>query len=298
MTSASQVAFRLAYHAAWALGLPIGGLRPRRIYDWLGRRAYPQAVWRWHRNRWGHELRLSPSFHIDRNILLFGTYDLVLHLALERLIRPGMVCMDVGANLGEMALHMAGRVGPSGRVYAFEPVPSVMDRLRLHAERNQVQAILEPVPLALSDRCGEEEIAFAGADADNQGLASLVQGGRPETSHHQIIPTSTLDEFVSSRGIERLDLIKVDIQGAEMRFLAGAEQTLRRYGPELLIEISPDDLAGAGANSRDLCLRIESLGYRIHRVARDGTPGDRIDAATVDPCFAATNVYCTRKPFG
>lgn len=62
-------------------------------------------------------------------ILLDGTYDPVMHRVIERRISPGMVCMDVGTKLGEVALHMARRTGAAGAVYAFEPVPHVYQRL-------------------------------------------------------------------------------------------------------------------------------------------------------------------------
>lgn len=289
-----QHLFRLAYGAASIVGRPFGGIRPRRIYDLLGRRAFPRPQWAWRQNRWGDELLLSPSFHIDRNIILFGTYDLPLHRALERLVAPGMVCLDVGANLGEMSLHMARLTGASGAVYAFEPVPHVFERLQAHIERNRAGDIVHAIPLALSDSTGTREIAFAGEGADNQGLASIVQLRRPEISERATIETITLDEFVHRQGIGRLDLVKADIQGAEIQMLTGGAATLRAFGPDLLTEISPDDLAGSGATSRDLCALIESFGYRIHLLKSDGAPGRRIEAATVLPNFAATNVFCSR----
>src|SRR4051794_596798 len=166
--------FRIAYHTAVALGRPIGGLRPRRVYDILGRRAFARPEFKWSRNRWGHELHLSPYYHIDRNILILGTYDLALHLALERLLKPGMVALDVGANLGEMALHMGALVGKEGRVYAFEPAPPTYGRLVEHVERNGLGEVVTPLAVALSDRTGTLELAYPDAATDNQGLASVA----------------------------------------------------------------------------------------------------------------------------
>src|SRR5678815_6117672 len=110
---------KAVYHALVALTAPFGGIRPRRIYDLLARRAFDHAEFQPYTNRWGDRLLLSHFYHIDRNILNFGTYDPDLHLAFERLIKPGMIVFDVGANLGEMALHMARLVGTEGQVWAF-----------------------------------------------------------------------------------------------------------------------------------------------------------------------------------
>ena len=95
--------------------------------------------------------------------------------------------------------------------------------------------------------------------------------------------------------IYRLDFIKVDIQGAEPEFLAGGESTLRELSPDLVMEISPGDLAATGKNSRDLCNLIESLGYRIYVLSKTGRRGRLIRAQTVGPKFAAVNVVCSKR---
>jgi FkbM family methyltransferase len=275
------------------VGRPFGGIRPRRMYDWLGRLAHPVPEFQWRRNRWGDELNLSPHYHIDRNILIFGTYDADLHEAIETLVQPGMVCFDVGANLGEVALHMARRAGPAGEVHAFEPAPPIYERLRLHVERNRLQGVVHAHPMALSDRTGPCTIAFPAAAQDNQGLGSIVNLGPKSGAARATASAMTLDDFVVNHGLTRLDLMKVDIQGGEPALLRGGRRTLTELGPDLLMEISPEDLRAAGSDSRELCRMVEEYGYRIHHLA-GGRVGQRIDVKDVAPSFAATNVYCTR----
>ena len=284
----------LLYRLACAVGRPVGGIRPRRIYDFLGRRAFSAPEFIWYRNRWGAELYLSHYYHIDRNILNFGCYDENLHLAIERLVRPGMVCFDVGANLGEMALHMAMRTGPAGVVHAFEPVPAVFERLKNHVERNRLQNI-RMHSLALSDRNGTCTIASADATSDNQGLGSIVNTNEIIVPVRQEIQAQTLDDFVSQQHIDRIDLIKIDIQGAEMLLLEGGNQVFTNLSPDILIEISPTDLAQGGFNSRDVCCLIERYGYGIYAL-KAGAIGRRIIASGVSPNFNATNVFCSKKP--
>lgn len=288
-----QTMYRSLFKLLVAAGKPVGGVRPRRLYDWLGRLAHKEAQFDWFKNRWGAHLFLSPHFHIDRNILVFGCYDEDLHLALESLLKPGMVCMDVGAHFGEVAFHMAQKVGPSGEVYAFEPEPSLYERLIKHAERNERKMRVCTVPMALSDRSGSATLYAASEDADNQGLGSLMNG-RPQLRRQVTVQTTTLDAFVKQQKIERIDLIKVDIQGAEIRFLRGGHETFRRMKPDLLIEFSPDDLKASGKNSRDLFEVLETYGYQLFRM-KQGEIGARIDGRTIKPGFSAPNVYCTQK---
>jgi FkbM family methyltransferase len=283
---------RLLYHTAVALGRPFGGLRPRRIYDLLARRAFTTPQFQWFRNKWGHDLHLSPYYHIDRNILILGTYDADLHAALERLLQPGMTALDVGANLGEIALHMAARVGPTGQVHAFEPVPAVFNRLQQHITRNRLGDIVHPHPIALSDQTGETDIAFAPDTADNQGLASITNLTDKAGPLRARIPTLTLDDFVQQNNIQQIDLIKIDIQGAEPRFLTGAEQTLRRLRPKLLMEFSPDDLRQANLTSRDLAQRLANLGYEIHPLTQSGFR-PALNPITLPETYSAPNVLCT-----
>ncbi|HYG74039.1 MAG TPA: FkbM family methyltransferase [Planctomycetota bacterium] len=285
--------YRALFQLACVIGRPVGGIRPRRIYDALGRRAFTEAQFSWQRNAWGHELNLSPHYHIDRNIIAFGCYDLELHGVIERLVEPGMICFDVGANLGEMALHMAARAGATGSVYAFEPIPEIFARLKSHVERNTLQNIVRPFQLALSDATGKATIAHADSTASNQGLASLVSTSEVLCRSLEI-ETMTLDDFVATHAVPRIDLMKIDIQGAEPKLLKGGAKTLQKFAPDLLIEISPEDLKAGGTNSRELCLLIESFGYEIYAL-KNGKPYNPLRAATVSPDYNATNVLCTKK---
>lgn len=288
-----QTMYRSLYKLLVAAGKPVGGVRPRRLYDWLGRLAHKDVQFDWFKNRWGAHLFLSPHFHIDRNILVFGCYDEELHAALEKLVRPGMVCMDVGAHFGEVALHMAQKAGPNGTVFAFEPEPSLYERLIKHAERNEKKMRIVTVPVALSDRTGGATLFAASEDDDNQGLGSLLQG-RTQLRRQFAIQTTTLDAFVKQQKLERLDLIKVDIQGAEIRFLRGGHETFRRFSPDLLIEFSPEDLKAAGRDSRDLYDVLDLYGYHLFRM-KGGEIGARLDGRSIKAGFSAPNVFCRKR---
>ncbi len=285
---------RAAYRTLCAVGRPIGGVRPRRVYRALASRAYGEPDFRWTRNRWGHELYLSPHYHLDFEIISFGTYDRSLHQFIERHVRPGMYCADVGANMGEMALHMAERVGGRGRVYAFEPVPHVFRRLTDNIYRNHLQGTIDARQLALLDRQTTVLLDEPGQDAFNQGLGSIMHSPRISDFSRIAVAGTSLDRFIAAERPERLDFLKLDIQGAEILFLEGARETLARFRPDFVMEVSPLDLAPAGLTSRDLLALAEQLGYHVHALV-DGRIGGRLRAVDVADDFDATNVFCTQK---
>jgi FkbM family methyltransferase len=292
--------YRVLFWAAVYLGRPFGGVRPHRIAYWLWRDAYAssdfsESAYSWWRDRWGSELWLNPHYHLDFTIIAYGYYDKPLHRYIDRCVGPGMTCFDIGANIGAVATHLARNVGDAGRVHAFEPVPALRARLEKNLARNGLETAVSVHSLALSNRTGEARLAIAGIDADNQGLASLVASGEERLTSTLTVPTITLDDFVADRNITRIDFMKIDIQGAEILLLDGARQTLLRLRPDLIMEVSPQDMAGIGKTSSDLLLAVEACGYRIHELRRDGTPGPQIDARAVTPDFDRENILCTVK---
>jgi FkbM family methyltransferase len=269
------------------------------VYHWLAGAAYGGAppaasAFRWGRDRWGFRFELHPYYFIDRSILAFGGYDVPLLRFLHERIRPGEVCLDVGATLGQVTVHLATLVGPHGRVLAFEPLPHVRERLSRHVAANGVADRVELHAVALADATGTATFHFAEPAVTNQGMGSLVMDDHPGLGLRCEVRTARLDDFVAQRGIERIDWIKIDVQGAEPRLLDGARATLDRLSPELLVEVDPVDLRAGGATSRSLLGTLGDRGYRMFAV-RPGGLGPEIDPRTVPETFAADNVYCTRR---
>jgi FkbM family methyltransferase len=292
--------YRAIFRALCRVGYPIGGIRPRRIYHWLARRAYPgpprgPEEFRWHSDRWGLRFLLHPYYLIDRDIIAFGNCEGQLLRFLHARIEPGMVCMDVGANLGEVTVHMAGIVGRGGRVHAFEPVPAVRERLAAHVHRNGMDEVVEIHPTALSSKSGTILLRCAGPAVSNQGMGSIAGQEREGDWRDIEVVTLRLDDFVERRGLERLDWMKVDVQGAEPLLLEGAVQTLGRLAPRIVIEVSPPDLAPLGQTSRDLLALLERLGYRSFEI-RGLALGRPLHSSGIPPDYMASNIYCEKGP--
>jgi FkbM family methyltransferase len=153
--------------------------------------------------------------------------------ALQQLLKPGMTFVDVGANKGDFTLLAAKMMGDRGRIIAFEPVPDNLHWLRKSIALNGYRSI-EVVEIALSDSAGRALIHLG----PFSGWHSLLdtEGGTGETIE---VETQTLDAFLEERGASA-DVIKIDVEGAELQVLKGAERTLAAGRPlTVFVECHP-----------------------------------------------------------
>jgi len=192
------------------------------------------------------------------------------------LLGPGAVCCDVGAAFGLYTLAFADRVGPTGRVLAFEPLPgpnAVLRRAVRAAGAHSVEvfrAALAEVPrrgtmsLPKRYRLPVHGRAFVADRAT--GLGSNAEF--PDERRLDVAVT-TLDRVVAALELARLDLIKVDVEGAELAVLVGAERTLRRFRPSVMLEIEARHLGRYGTDPAAVVAHLTDRGYRMSRL-RDG----------------------------
>ncbi len=144
-------------------------------------------------------------------------------------LAPDMVVMDVGANIGDFTLQAAARC-PRGRVIAVEPVTEHVEALKRNIELNGFSNI-EVLQLALGDVEGQSEIHVA-------GLASSGTFARPGT-RSEMVRKASLSTLMKELAIERLDLLKLDCEGAEWQILAGADDLFPRIR-QICMEYHPD----------------------------------------------------------
>jgi FkbM family methyltransferase len=177
--------------------------------------------------------------------------------AVQRYLEPGGVFIDVGANVGYFTILAAFAVGPEGRVIAFEPNPGVRRQLEHHVRLNGVGDRVTVAGVALADRDEDEVPFFTSCWPENDGISSLTpsaetiaRGGlRPDATI--AVRVQTLDSFLGSIAIPRIDLMKIDVEGAERQVLAGMAETFDRRRPARIIcETMPDGEAAALLRAR------------------------------------------------
>jgi FkbM family methyltransferase len=186
--------------------------------------------------------------------------------------RPGATVLDVGAHLGFMTLQAARAVGPEGHVFAAEPNPETLGLLRHNISANGFADRVTVLPLALSDSEGEVEFHVAPA---GDGSSLFAQD---YTDRSTRVRATTADTVLAAAG--PLSAVKIDVEGAEPRALAGMRQTLERAAPglRLFIECNPDALRRAGSSPQALLDQLTGLGFRVQVIdeeaARLVAPGD------------------------
>ncbi len=232
---------------------------------------YRRAELRLRRDDWltversGFYWRLNRTHHIDRELLLTGSFEPSTTRQLMQTIQPGMKVLDVGANIGYFSVMLAKQVGPAGHVWAFEPTQTYGRRLTEHLQLNQLTDRVTVVPLALSDHDGKATISIG------QASATLHPLDNAPPRAIETIGMRRLDDMVDAMGIDRIDLIKVDIDGHEPAFLRGAERTIRKHQPIMIVEFFQGNLDMAGGDVRQLKDQLENMGYRLHS-DRTGQP--------------------------
>jgi FkbM family methyltransferase len=194
--------------------------------------------------------------------------------------------VDGGANVGYFTLLASRRVGPAGRVYAFEPVPLTRADLLTNLSLNRAANVSVRAE-ALAAAPGEA--TFFVGPADHRGTSSLR--ALTDSSERLTVRTARLDDLLPTGA--RVDMVKLDIEGAELLALQGMAGCLRRDRPDLVIEVTDAFLGGLGHSAAALADFLAAFGYRMYVIDHDGLrPVDGGRAART-PQFNA--LFTTRR---
>lgn len=220
------------------------------------------------RSKRGVSIQVGPD-RAYLELYVFGTYEAANTRAFARLVRPGDTVIDIGANFGWYTALFARWVGDRGRVLAFEPVPSLASLARRAIELNGVANIVDLETLALGASEGSLTLhTFAGLPL---GHASTSDLGRADATEHRS-RASTLDSVLEMQGIERVDFVKLDVEGSERDVLCGASSLLSRPdAPIVHFEASDECLRDRGLAAAEVFAPLAEAGYdRLYRVDRSG----------------------------
>jgi FkbM family methyltransferase len=165
-------------------------------------------------------------------IILGGLWETFVDDVLSRLAKPGMNFLDIGANMGYYSVKIGGLVGPTGKIFSFEPNPELYPFLRDNIDINGFRPRAELFQLALGDADGRGELKFT---HENMGGGHLFAGGAGSRSVP--VDLGMLDNFISKS--TKIDLMKIDAEGYEPRILAGGKRVLND-NPEafIVLEVS------------------------------------------------------------
>ncbi|MDQ3929139.1 MAG: FkbM family methyltransferase [Chloroflexota bacterium] len=213
-----------------------------------------------------------PSYHLQ--MLAMGTHDRDVVSLLDTFVKPGMTVLDVGAHFGYFSLLSARLSGPEGTVWAFEPVPHVVRLLARNIEANNFGGRIHVVPRAVSNTPGRTTIyvnlaesmtstLYPGAATMDTPAKQRVNAGsnRPRLRPIEVVCTS-LDEWAARQNWPRVDIVKIDIEGAEEAALRGMVQMSKRNPRlKLIVEFNPKTLTAAGVSIGAFWKALQGCGF-------------------------------------
>lgn len=215
-----------------------------------------------------------PDSALDDHLLKYGILKDWITLHLDEVVLPDSIIFDIGANVGLLTIPFAAKHLPKGRVYAFEPDFENVSQLYINTRINKLNnVIIEQMAIQDKEEISSLEFfirrAIDGDGLINQGISTL----KKMPIHNQksiIVSATTIDKYVSENKINRLDFIKIDVEGSEFNVLSGGEKTLRKLEPIILYEYSSEiDRLTATENSLQSFQLLNDFGYTQFEIVNE-----------------------------
>ena len=211
---------------------------------------------------------LVPYFEATRGFFDYWGHDLGDLRFLWTNLKPGSVFLDIGAHHGIYSIVAAKKAGPTGTVVSFEPSSREYRRLRLHLRLNRLGSV-RAEPLALgSAACTRKFFQITNGDNTRGGF-------RPPASDDRVsaisVETVRLDDYVSQFPLQRVDLVKLDVEGGEREVLGGASLVLTKFRPTFICEVLDATTQAWGYNAREIILMLQSYGFIWFEICLDGS---------------------------
>lgn len=237
----------------------------RRVIHYFRRRRLQAMAGqvKWQRVPAGFWMLIDPNEWFGRTVMM-GYYESHLVYCIYHLVDKGDICLDIGANQGYTAMHMARAAGITGSVVAIEPTRVAFERLTQNVQRNRYHSII-CVNTAAGDLQTTLEMWY---DPEECGYSS-VYNKPSETSVREIVSVKPVDiivrESLGNNALQQIRFVKIDVEGYEPPVLDGMPQILSQSQPILWIEVNPPVLAKGGYNASDIERRLNAYGYRFFK---------------------------------
>ncbi len=204
-------------------------------------------------------VNLHPKDPVISGALALGVYETYQLDLFRSLIRKGMTVLDIGANVGLYTVIAARLVGEEGRIISFEPEAQNFGILKKNISDNNFKNV-QPIQVAVADTEGELTLFLS---KGNKGKHSLFRPS--DTGGEQVVKTIVLDKWLEKHTIGKVDIIKIDIQGAEPLAFSGMQKTLSTK-PVLLMEYDPKSIRESGHNPIETLEMLLGYGYVLYSV--------------------------------
>ena len=214
--------------------------------------------------RWYHGSRINLYLgnDVSRATYIGGCIEPNEFAFIGSVLKKGMVMIDVGANDGLFTIFAARRVGRKGRVIAFEPSAREFARLQANIQMNRLRNV-KAVAKAASNETGSSQLKISEYGHEGQNTFGDFAHAVKQ-SGIQVVEVCPLDGFLRFESLNRLDLIKIDVEGAEYKVLQGAEGTIRKFRPIILLEVLDKALQYQGSTAGQVMQFLLDLDYKVY----------------------------------
>jgi FkbM family methyltransferase len=238
--------------------MPIGKFRLIRM---LFQGSNERFVGRMAEELGGYEFDCCLRDWIAREVFFAGCYEAQESSFVRNILRSGMTFVDAGANWGFFTLMAAHLVGISGKVIALEPDPRIFLKLKSNVERNNLEQV-QVFDVAAADRDSELILTAHDESGENWGISRLID--KVSTTQKTFrVRSRPLDSLLDDAGLEGVDLLKIDVEGAEDMVLNGMEAGLKSFRyRRILLELHPIELAERRHTIREVAEFLIARGYK------------------------------------
>jgi FkbM family methyltransferase len=215
--------------------------------------------------RWLGDLLVMiwPGNELSRVLFLTGNFEPNELTWMSQTLTEGMVIIDIGAHMGMYTLTASKLVGASGVVLALEPSTREFQRLTFHVTLNDLRNV-RCLQIAASSSSGEAMLKIGSEWNSGHNTFGEFFNESVEMLREERVPMQTVDALIAGQGIERVDLIKIDVEGHEFQVLAGAVETISRFRPRILIEVFEETLRRQGACVEAVLGFLTAHGYALN----------------------------------
>lgn len=207
----------------------------------------------------GYDFQIMPHDKgISAELLMFHVHEPLTTKLILQSLKKGMICIDIGSNIGYYAILESRVVGEEGKVIAIEPSPANFTYLKKNIDLQTISNI-ESYNIALSNNSG-----YINFLVDHKSNLSRVVENIETSSGGEIIkvPAETLDSFLQNKSIGRLDFLRMDVEGHEFEIFQGMHETIRKFKPLIIMEFHKSVLGKEKA--KKLLYEIKNDGYKLH----------------------------------
>lgn len=207
-------------------------------------------------------MQVNPSEHIQQQLFWYGHYEKELGDLIKKVLKPGDVFVDIGANIGYFSL-LAANYQPTAKIISIEPAKSVFEKLKGNISVNNFQNII-PVNAAVGEINEEKDLFLS--SPDNLGMSSFKE---PEnySGRKEKVQVINLDGWFKSSGLSKIDLIKLDVEGSELSALKGMKEILMNYQPLIIVEVNPGTLSLFDLEPTDIFTFLYQLNYKGFQIS-------------------------------